>query len=339
MPAKITEERYVESLRKINSTYVDKYKGGILKVYATTELLSPMKRRTAREHVERFVRLDIPSPYARIRRILMKPHGVTMYTLLLRHHDKSTVRLSWQQYKKKQALTNGLDYKRERYGWSEQDFDEYNKSRAATLSNFTSRHGKEVGALKWEAYLNAQRYAGVAVEYFIEKYGSVEGPDRFDEINRSKAHSLENMINRHGPLKGAEMWEKYISNVSPGWSKVSQSLFVALNDPEAYYATSNKGKEYGIKTKDGYYKIDFVNGVRTHAIEFNGDYWHANPKVYGPDSVIMGIKASDVWEKDCVKSDIITNTGMKLLVVWESEFVQDPEECIKKCQEFLQTTS
>lgn len=58
-------------------------------------------------------------------------------------------------------------------------------------------------------------------------------------------------------------------------------------------------------------------------IEFNGDYWHANPATYGPDDIIpfrfAGVCARDIWEKDRVKLDLAHEKGYRVLVIWERE--------------------
>lgn len=58
-------------------------------------------------------------------------------------------------------------------------------------------------------------------------------------------------------------------------------------------------------------------------VEYNGDYWHANPTLYRADDVIpfyfAGICAKDIWEKDRVKLDLAREKGYRILVIWESE--------------------
>jgi len=58
-------------------------------------------------------------------------------------------------------------------------------------------------------------------------------------------------------------------------------------------------------------------------IEFNGDYWHANPELYKPDDVIKypwgETKAKDIWQEDNFKQSVAKNRGYKIILIWEKE--------------------
>jgi G:T-mismatch repair DNA endonuclease (very short patch repair protein) len=60
-------------------------------------------------------------------------------------------------------------------------------------------------------------------------------------------------------------------------------------------------------------------------IEFNGDYWHCNPKKYNADyyNQVKGKTAKELWEYDKNKIDLIRSYGYNLEVVWESDLNED----------------
>lgn len=63
-------------------------------------------------------------------------------------------------------------------------------------------------------------------------------------------------------------------------------------------------------------------------IEFQGDYWHANPKIYKKTDIINypcgPISAEDVWKKDKKKKEKAEKENYKLIYIWESElFLND----------------
>jgi G:T-mismatch repair DNA endonuclease (very short patch repair protein) len=60
-------------------------------------------------------------------------------------------------------------------------------------------------------------------------------------------------------------------------------------------------------------------------IEYNGDYWHCNPKKYKPDYYHQVKKktAKELWEYDKNKIDLIKNSGYNLEIVWESDLKAD----------------
>jgi G:T-mismatch repair DNA endonuclease (very short patch repair protein) len=60
-------------------------------------------------------------------------------------------------------------------------------------------------------------------------------------------------------------------------------------------------------------------------IEFNGDYWHCNPKKYNADyyNQVKGKTAKELWDYDKKKIDLIRSYGYNLEVVWESDLKED----------------
>ena len=74
------------------------------------------------------------------------------------------------------------------------------------------------------------------------------------------------------------------------------------------------------------------------AIEFNGDYWHANPKSYDKNFTIKqcNITAGEIWEKDSSRYKVLEEEfGIKTYVIWESEYYNGmtAKEFIKKIPE------
>jgi very-short-patch-repair endonuclease len=71
-------------------------------------------------------------------------------------------------------------------------------------------------------------------------------------------------------------------------------------------------------------------------IEFNGDYWHCNPEQYDKNyfNVFKQMFAYEIWNEDHEKINLIE--GYEVLVIWEHEFLNSPEEILKKCKKFLE---
>ena len=65
------------------------------------------------------------------------------------------------------------------------------------------------------------------------------------------------------------------------------------------------------------------------AFEFDGKYWHADPRFYEPDTVIhSGITAKDIWEQDHKKDLLCENKGILLVRIKEYDWLhnQDAEK-------------
>ena len=62
------------------------------------------------------------------------------------------------------------------------------------------------------------------------------------------------------------------------------------------------------------------------AIEYNGDYWHANPKYYSEDHIIGEATAKEVWKEDEQKINRCVKAGIELLIIWEDDWINRREQ-------------
>lgn len=65
------------------------------------------------------------------------------------------------------------------------------------------------------------------------------------------------------------------------------------------------------------------------AIEFNGTYFHSDPRFYNKDfqRIERKITAQDVWNLDKQKYDILINLGIKYLVIWQYDWENNQINC------------
>lgn len=83
------------------------------------------------------------------------------------------------------------------------------------------------------------------------------------------------------------------------------------------------------------YIYDFYIEKLNLIIEYNGDYWHANPKKYKHDDVLkfprkQFKKASDIWYRDSIKKKLIEEKGYNFVYIWEKDYKEQKFELIKK---------
>jgi hypothetical protein len=74
-------------------------------------------------------------------------------------------------------------------------------------------------------------------------------------------------------------------------------------------------------------------------IEFFGDFWHANPKFYSPDDIIIkNITAKEIWEHDKERIDRLSHviqedsdfaTEYRVEIVWEDDYKNDKDNVLK----------
>jgi hypothetical protein len=134
------------------------------------------------------------------------------------------------------------------------------------------------------------------------------------------------------------------------YSKVSQEFLLKLDSHfknlySTHFASKEGEKVFFIDEIKKCYSLDYFIEELKISVEFHGDYFHANPKKYGPDYEFIGliknnksITAKELWEKDLKKYSILEKYyGIKTIVVWESDYYKNKDnekfykEIIKKC--------
>ena len=156
-----------------------------------------------------------------------------------------------------------------------------------------------------------ERYA-CDINKYIKKYGEVEGRKKFNERQIRWQKTLR---------------KNFIQN---GYNGIHQSKF-ANNIISKLKSLGDVQQEYNID------RYSFDARYKNKLIEFNGDYWHMNPIIYKSDDINKTNKKSAqfIWDSDKHKYEIAKSRGFEVLVIWESEYKQDPINTINKCIQFL----
>lgn len=260
----------------------------------------------------------------------------------IRRHGETEGRMRFDKYKERQAYTCSKEYMMNEHGMSEDEWNIFNASRAVTLENLVTKHGKEVGEKMWKDYCDRQAYAGCKLEYFIEKYGYEQGREEYRRINRMKEQNIENFIRKYGEELGSKKWRELLKNREKLYSKISQRLFTQIDDRDynsrmkSIYAPKS-GKEFSVETTvDGIKRIfhlDYVLGNK--AIEFYGDYFHANPREYVKSDPIFDVTAEKIWERDKKRIQAIKDVGYDVKIVWEYDYNHNKDAVLNECLAFI----
>ena len=71
-----------------------------------------------------------------------------------------------------------------------------------------------------------------------------------------------------------------------------------------------------------HHPYDFIFGDHI-LLEINGDYWHANPKIYkASDIMINGKTAQEIWNYDAQFRDCLIGSQFKIVYLWEYDIIQ-----------------
>lgn len=181
----------------------------------------------------------------------------------------------------------------------------------------------------------AKGYTNRSIEFWLKK-GFSEEEAKLKLSESQTTNGLNFYIKKYGENIGKEKYNKRIEQwllspnnkkMSCGRSKISIELFNKIGF--GFYGKDEKT----LRGKQKTHRVDFL--YQKKVIEFFGDYWHGNPKKYKNDCFIRKTKIQDIWEHDKNKIEDIKNNGYEVLIIWESDYIENPELILKLCKEFL----
>jgi hypothetical protein len=201
------------------------------------------------------------------------------------------------------------------------------------------------------------RITSTQLEWWVNQGHSLEDAQKLYK-ERQATFTLEKCIQKHGKDVGTQIFnerhQKWSANIEEkykkgeftrfcqhNWSKTEVDFILTLVNAsnltnEKYYSAAN-GKQFFRNFKEVGKTFAYDFKYKNKIIEFNGDYWHCNPSLYKSDyfNKSLGCCADERWSYDKFKNKLIENEGYDVLVIWESEWLNYPNETIKKCIDFL----
>ena len=266
---------------------------------------------------------------AEYKKICSMTAGVTEKSLIRKHGEEKGKQM-WESYRKKQAEKNTFEYKQKNLGWTKEQFDEFNKSRAITLENMVAKYGQKEGKKRYDEYVEKQHITK-SWDYMVQ----VHGEEKAAQINAQKPLTKENFVRKYGKDEGTFLWKMFCDKYTVGYSEVSQELFRKIDaligdKHDTYFATKNDGEYEVFLENDKYVFIDYFIKDLNVAIEFNGRVFHADPRFYKADDIINPFNsdkpstAQQIWDKDKARYESLKKLGISTIVVWETDY-RSPE--------------
>ena len=190
--------------------------------------------------------------------------------------------------------------------------------------------------LKGHGCAKCSRNAKKTTEEFIEEARIIHG----DKYDYSKVEYINSRINvciickLHGEFFQRPDHHIIDKNKCPkcsnkGYSQISIKFLKVLAkelDVDIQHA-ENKG-EYIINDPDFkcYYKADgyFEKDNKKYVVEFHGDYFHGNPKMYKPESIckLRRIRFDELYKKTMERMSRIKALGYEVIYIWEQDFMK-----------------
>lgn len=199
----------------------------------------------------------------------------------------------------------------------------------ANHNKLQSERMKDSGAFARSSYGSDEEYSKAQtrdLEYFVTKYGEDEGAakhkaktEKWIKTMNSKSEEELNLIN-----------SKKVRKSTCFYSKAEQELFGKLK--EVYPELSD---QLGLSNSEHRYVFDMVLGKKI--IEYNGDFWHANPNKYDETFVnpYNNLSYSQIHERDSNKLQVAKDNGYVVFIVWEESYMRNPTKVIDECLAFL----
>lgn len=169
------------------------------------------------------------------------------------------------------------------------------------------------------------------LEFFVNKYGAADGIIK----HAAKTERWLDTLNSKSTEELADINSRKIRKSAAFYSKAEKELFHSIREviPELKEQLSICRDPSSNRKQFYIYDMCFDKKI----IEYNGDFWHANPLFHGPEFVNPYNNKSqcEILARDADKLAIANTNGYSIMVVWEHNYKKNKEKVIEECINFL----
>lgn len=220
--------------------------------------------------------------------------------------------------------------------------------------SFITRFGEKEGLIKYNAFCVSQKIKSKrTIDYWMSQ--GLSKSEAKKELSRFQNRGLDFWTSKYGDVVGVVKYKKWVNectknlkygggNISKASQKFFNSLFewLILECSNIQYFDHNQ-YEFMIKNESGhklYLDCYFEFGGCKFGIEYNGDYWHANPNIYESETEISypggSKKARDIWYRDKLKKQDFEKEKINIMYVWEQQAIDDEIGEFCKIKEYIE---
>jgi len=198
--------------------------------------------------------------------------------------------------------------------------DKYNTDNPSKVDKFKKKREKTcIDRFGVDNIRKIKNYMEIVEKTIKEKYG-LSYSELQSKLSKRKWEVLTDEEKNIWLEKSLHSNKSYKNNIK-GYhiSKLETSIQEILNKMGITYTT-----QFCLKVDKMRRFYDFLLVDIKLLIEVNGDYWHANPKLYKENDILnykkIGTRtAQDVWNKDKFKKELAEKKGYSVVYIWESE--------------------
>ena len=158
---------------------------------------------------------------------------------------------------------------------------------------------------------NKEQFNKLIEEYSFESITNILKVSYKTVLRRYRKHNPDKPL-----MKGMSSYEIEIAN----WLINENIKFL----PKNRTILQNIMKVKNSKSKE----LDFYFPDYNFAIEFQGTYWHMDPRKYQATDYNKGAKktAQELWDKDKYKADLCKSLNVDLIVIWQQDWINNKDE-------------
>ncbi len=150
--------------------------------------------------------------------------------------------------------------------------------------------------------------------------------NHFNKINKNtlcRLCSIQSQTGEGNPFYGKKHTKESLIKMTKTLTE-NPRKFSSSSKPEMIIFNILKELKYDVKKtyRINHYICDIFIIELNLIIEYNGDYWHCNPKRFDSNYLHPHKKklAKEIWGDDNIRIDNLKNYGYNLEVIWESDF-------------------
>lgn len=162
-----------------------------------------------------------------------------------------------------------------------------------------------------------------------------------EELRRQHSERMSGPSNAMRGKKHSKETKEKISITKIRQYENGEIKFNAINSSSQELEISNYFKDNNINFVQQFqiyghsFFYDFYLPELNIIIEFNGDYWHANPEKYKSGTTLNiqnaePVLVDKIWERDKLKRIIAEENGYKIFYIWESDYKKFGFKCVEE---------
>lgn len=255
-----------------------------------------------------------------------------------------------------QAINDKRKFSNSKEGWLQNHGEQWVEDKMKELALGPAKVKEMRKDPEYNAWYLSQQ--STTLSYYLKR-GMTEEEAKEALAERQRTFNLEKCIERYGEEEGLRVWQERQDKWQDTLKAKPPEEIQRINKLKATGGTqkSVSGPEkrfldyietfYGIQVERQVLMFfDTINNYRSFdgrveniLIEFQGTYWHCDPRVYESNffHVQKGRTAEEIWDYDLSKQKLAKEHGYKVFVVWEKDCEEDMCKELERFGEFYES--